>query len=1097
MRFSTPHAPRRFRKVLAPVLPLALMALAASAPPPAPASSAPDTGRALRLGDEHAYPYRLAAGDFFDAVADQDGIDLSLELRDPDGRKVLQVDGPNGAWWQEELAAVAERPGVYTLLVRPACSPCEPGRYRLAVDAGHPPGDRDRLRVEAVQLVESANEAFGSRLGRDPDPALREVAVRELALREQALGLWRRAGDRRREAETLHCMGAVLQELGHPQEAAERFHDAASVWSELAVPDRRGYALIHAATEDVTLFRFDEAQGHLEESLRIARAAGSTALGSAVSRFLEDQYLDRDPRAAIGPLHELLDLARQAHDRPFETAVFVNLGYVYDDLAEREEALRCHQEALRLARELKDWGKELNALVNFGSFYQSLGEWEEALAYNRKALDIGREHRSSSGQAVALNNLAVIYEGMGDLPHALDFYGQALERARQARPSDVRNVLINAGNGPAFVYLKQGQPRQALERSLQVLPLAQGNPAFEAVVRQALGQAYRELADFAASRKELDQARQLAHERGDGPREMKILLEKARTERAAGDLDKSMEYLQAGMSLLEEQRRKVLSPELRATFLASRQSFYEFQVDTLMSRGLEAEALRASERARARSLLDLLAMAGTDLREGADPELVKRERRLQAEVEAREKERLDLVGQGASADRLAAARLRIEDAVAREKEAEEELQASHPRYASLAHTEPLSVPEIQGQVLDGGALLLEYALGQEHSYLWALGPDSIHSFVLPGRAGIEKQARHLYELLSEPGERSGRAERERQIARAEDELGRTLLGPVRDRLGDRPLLIVADGALQYLPFAALPDPAAAPGARTPLIAGRPVVTLPSASALALLRRELAGRRTPAKTLAVIADPVFDPQDDRVAGARRPRAPTTRSIPRPVGRRVARPVLASHRRGDAEERSARPDRLARLRFSQIEADQIAALVAPDQRFEATGFDASLATATSGRLSSYRYVHFATHGLIDSHRPEMSSLVLSLVDRQGRPQNGYLRLHDIYRLDLDADLVVLSACQTALGREIRGEGLVGLTRGFMYAGSPRVLATLWSVDDRATADLMKRFYSHLLRGRVSPAEALRRAQVELWKEGRSPYLWAGFTLQGEWK
>lgn len=152
-----------------------------------------------------------------------------------------------------------------------------------------------------------------------------------------------------------------------------------------------------------------------------------------------------------------------------------------------------------------------------------------------------------------------------------------------------------------------------------------------------------------------------------------------------------------------------------------------------------------------------------------------------------------------------------------------------------------------------------------------------------------------------------------------------------------------------------------------------------------------------------------------------------------------------------------------------------------------------------MSRYRVLHFATHGLLNSQHPELSGIVLSLVDERGRPQDGFLRLHEIYNLKLGADLVVLSACQTALGKEIKGEGLVGLTRGFMYAGAPRVVSSLWNVDDRATAELMKRFYEAMFIQGMPPAAALRAAQTSLRREKgwAAPYYWAGFTLQGEWR
>ena len=168
-------------------------------------------------------------------------------------------------------------------------------------------------------------------------------------------------------------------------------------------------------------------------------------------------------------------------------------------------------------------------------------------------------------------------------------------------------------------------------------------------------------------------------------------------------------------------------------------------------------------------------------------------------------------------------------------------------------------------------------------------------------------------------------------------------------------------------------------------------------------------------------------------------------------------------------------------------------------KATDFKASRATATSPELSKYRIVHFATHGLLNSEHPELSGLVLSLVDESGKPQNGFLRLHEIYNLKLSADLVVLSGCQTALGKQVKGEGLIGLTRGFMYAGAARVVVSLWEVNDEATAELMKKFYEAMFKKGMRPAAALRTAQLAMWKSPwwKAPYYWAGFELQGEYR
>jgi CHAT domain-containing protein len=337
-----------------------------------------------------------------------------------------------------------------------------------------------------------------------------------------------------------------------------------------------------------------------------------------------------------------------------------------------------------------------------------------------------------------------------------------------------------------------------------------------------------------------------------------------------------------------------------------------------------------------------------------------------------------------------------------------------------------------------------------------------------------------------------------------------LLDPVASLLGNNRLIIVADGVLQYIPFAALPIPGRVtiPHARmengslprsgelVPLVMEHEIVSLPSAATIAVLREQLADRQPAPKTVALLADPVFSDEDGRVkkmaADHKAPNESTNPDPQRGALERAERDAVAlGVLRGDSG--------FPRLTETRQEAIRIAALVPGAEQRQYLDFQASRATAMSRDLSEFRYVHFATHGLLDTLRPELSGIVLSLVDEQGRQQNGFLFAHEVYNLKLPAELVVLSGCQTGLGKEIKGEGFVGLTRGFMYAGAARVMASLWKVNDQATAELMERFYRGVLRKKQRPAEALRAAQIEMWQQSRwkAANYWAAFVLQGEWR
>ncbi|MGH9332512.1 MAG: CHAT domain-containing protein, partial [Vicinamibacteria bacterium] len=401
------------------------------------------------------------------------------------------------------------------------------------------------------------------------------------------------------------------------------------------------------------------------------------------------------------------------------------------------------------------------------------------------------------------------------------------------------------------------------------------------------------------------------------------------------------------------------------------------------------------------------------------------------------------------------------------------IRASSPLYAERVAPAPVDLKRIQTEVLDSDTLLLEYSFGEERSFLWAVTHRSVESHVLPGRDEIESRARRVYELLTV----SHRRQRRRETELALEDLSRILLGPLGALDAER-IAVVSDGALQFVPFAAL----AVDG--RPLLERHEVVHLPSASVFSALRREHEARPPAPRALAVIADPVLERDDPRVAsGASNPgdgSEPATGDLLRSI----ADTGLAS---------------VVRLPFTRDEAEAVLAMAGEEETLRALDFDASRKTVVSGELSQYRLVHFATHGILNSRHPELSGLVLSLVDSMGRPIDGFLRLYDVYALKLRADLVVLSACRTALGEEVDGEGLTGLVRGFMYAGAPRVIAALWDVRDESTAELMKRFYRGLLDDGLSPSRALRNAQLHLASSERfgAPYYWAGFVLQGEWR
>jgi tetratricopeptide (TPR) repeat protein len=684
------------------------------------------------------------------------------------------------------------------------------------------------------------------------------------------------------------------------------------------------------------------------------------------------------------------------------------------------------------------------------------------------------------GEAATLNNIGLVYNSLGEKQKALEYYGQVLPLIRTVgNRSGEAATLHNIGS----VYHSLGEEQKALDYYSQALPL-----------RRAVG---------------------------DRDGEAKTLLGIARVESGQGKLLDARSTIESALNIIESLRTKVVSLELRSSYFATTQDFYEFSIDLHMhlhklhsDRGYDRAALQTVERARARSLLEGLAEARLEIRSGADPALLERERVLRQLLSAKTERQILLLNGKHTEQQAAAVADEINALTAQYRDLEADIRAKSPRYASLTQPQPLKSEEIQRQVLDDQTLLLEYFLGKERSYLWVVSTNRIRSYELPKREEIEEAALHVKKLLTaratyEKGESPER--RQTRISEAETRypgeaarLSKMILWPAISELSGKRLAIVPDGELQEVAFGALPVPRAESSSRNqttdgnesgewqPLIVEHEIVSLPSASALAVLRRETAGREPAAKAFVVFADPVFDKDDDRIKLARAARSEKTEGT-------ETEDIASRNLLQAAKEVLGEDTDIPRLPYSRAEAEAILSVTPKAESLKALDFKASRATAMSGALSRYRIVHFATHGLLDKVHPELSGVVLSLVDRKGKRQNGFLQLHDVYNLNLPAEMVVLSACQTGLGKSVRGEGLVGLTRGFMYAGSKRVVASLWSVQDLATAELMKRFYRAMLGERkMRPAEALRAAQVEMWKQKRwrSPYYWGGFMLYGEW-
>ena len=883
----------------------------------------------------------------------------------------------------------------------------------------------------------------------------------------QALPIERAAGDRSAEAETLNNIGGVHFSLGSTHKALDYYEQALSVERARGDRDREGRTLNNVGGVHFSVGETQQALEYYHEALDISRAFGNRSDEAATLNNIGAVYdVLWEKQKALDHYNQALEIRQAIGDERGVGTILNNIGAVYDSLGEKDKALDEYKRVLLIRQSFDDRAGEATTLTNMGLVYYSQGDWQGALEYYERALPLHRKAGNRSGEAQTLNNIGLVYQSKRDLQTALGYYNQSLPIEHDLGDHSREAITLdNIGS----VYDSQGEFKRALDYYDQALTISRavGERAVEAAT----------LLNIA-----------VVNIRTDQPRDARRQLEEA-------------------LAIIESLRNKVLSHELRTSFFASQTGYYDIYVDLLMqmhrrdpNAGYDRQAFEASEKGNARSLLDLLNEAGAHIHRGADPRLLERETTIHQQLNAVALRRTKLLNQPETAQKLSEIDQQLRDLESQNQQVEAEIRQNSPQYAALTQPRPASVAETQQQILDPDTVLLEFALGEERSYLWLVTSTTFASFELPRRPDIEQASQRAYSLLTARVQRRVQADKDYETAAAA--LSNLLLSQVAPQLGHHRLVIVADGALNYIPFSALPAPASSSTPHTryaPLLVDHEVVQLPSASVLGLLRREIAGRPIPPKEVFVVADPVFSARDRRVKppelqqGSTLLAHTTKDDVVAPA--EVETNQMARLQADVGLERG--DDSWPRLEGTRDEAQSILAL-APAGSKMALDFEASRAIATSSELSQYRYLHFATHGTVDSQHPELSGLVLSMVNQYGEPVNGFLRLQDIYNLNLPVELVVLSACETGIGKEVRGEGLMGLTRGFMYAGAPRVVVSLWKVKDTPTAELMGKFYEGMLRQKLRPAAALRAAQLAMWQDPRwrAPYYWAAFVLQGEW-
>ncbi len=1037
--------------------------------------------RELPANTSHSYSLALQAGQYVQITARQISVDLAMAWFDPEGNEAAS-SSRSYLKGEEVIFYLAESSGTFTLQVSAAEKFNQSGSYQLLAHVQARPTEREQQTAKAFALLRRAAHAL--------DTQGRAALAQTIKDNEAAIDLLEKAGARDGLAIAVNKLAGLYENYqGAALKAEPQYERALALWRERNDQYEIAATLIHLGDLYRVTGRAGQASATYESAVAAAQQLGASKLHGV---SLNGLGLSLDQIGEKQRAIEVFEQARQLYstlaDQNGLAAAHNNLALVYNGLGDYQKAIDATSLSIAIKRQINapplDLAPSLNALA---VALHNVGRAQAALVPLEEALQIVNAAGHKFGQAVTLNNLGLVYLVL-DPVKARNYYEQAVVLRRAVGD---QAGLARTLNGLGTLFFQAGDLEQARVNWEGALAAAHAARVvdIEALILRGLGKLYARQENFDKQQQCVQQGWEIARRIQSASLERVFAGDLALLLAAQNKLVEARPYFEDFFRLNETMRTQLRGQESRSSFATFAQDVYPYYVDLLMKQNEPAAALALNESTQARSLVELLAEAQAEIKQGVDAELLAEQTRLQTLLNTQAAARSRLLSGQPTAAQLQASEKEIAALTWQYQESQSRLRAASPRYAALTQPQALTLMDIQQQVLDEETVLLEFALGPQRSHLFVVTASVFESYVLPKRAEIEQAARAVYRLLStQPVQAKNPGEPARRLSQL---LLAPLAGQLSGRWKNKRLLIVAPGALQYIPFGVLP----APASNQSLLTNHEIISLPSASVLAVLRKELAGRAPAAQTVAVLGDPVFSEADSRVKTAL-----TKQSVapPAPTMQQPAALVASSLQRAVRSVTGAERAGLQRLLFSRDEAEAITAF-APAASLKALDFQASRATALSEQLAQYRIIHFATHGLLDSAHPELSGLALSLVDESGQPQDGYLRLNEIYNLKLNADLVVLSACQTGLGKDIKGEGLIGLTRGFMYAGAPRVVASLWQVNDAATAVLMKRFYRGLLKEKLRPAAALRQAQLELRKKPawRAPYYWGAFVLQGEWK
>lgn len=984
-------------------------------------------------------------------------------------------------------------------------------------------------QTAAVEFEKSANES-----GNQWSSESLKIGIN---LYQQSSAEWNKIKNFKKASVTLQEAGRLLLILGENESALKNFQEAYKIAEthQLDAESSKIHSLISLAFQKTG--DLNKSQKHLDDASRFMRSSGDKSAqawyfyASAEQLYLQHQY-----REAVKSYKQSLNLWSELGEwrRYGETCIYIAYTFFAD--GDLSEGLNYASEAERTLSEIGNRRGVALSQIATGHILSSLNLKQKALEYYAKANENIPADLDLLEKGALLNGFGAIYEYYGDFEASLKFRIEAFEAFKRDNYLDGQMATMHSVIGLSFRLNKLEQAAFFIKESERLSKVLNDKYYITLV--------YRVIGDNFFDRNQNEEAvnfyhRSLANTTGIGSRTNYILIhhklgriylrtsqndlaEKhfnlslsesirlknhfiqaenyyylAQLERTLNQPEKSLLSAKKSVEITDLLSSDVLSSKLKQKYFSSIYDRYELLTNLLINSrnqvnevDFSIQALQTSEKSRARSMLENLAFSEASFTKDADGETVSREKEILFLLNAKADKLTDLLSKNGDKPETEKLDVEINELEHELENIKANLKQNSPVYSAIKNPAPFDVAEFQRDVLDDNSLLLEFSFGKEESYLWVIGKTEVNSYILPPREQIESRIEKLRQLIDSREMLEGETVENYQARVSESEavykseakqLSNELFGQVADKFSNKRLLIVPDGKLHYFPVAALPFPNSTDN--QPILLTNEVVYEPSAATLTLLMRNGLRTSDATKNLLVFSDPIFSNQDARVANTENANEIKPDNSLKVEKFRFAESLTS----------------LVRLNASKDEADSIVEIVGAADSTTLSGAAATRERALDASIADYRIVHFATHGLIKEDRPELSGIVLSQVDEGGQSLNGVVRLQDIYAMNLSADAVVLSACSTGIGKEVKGEGLMSLNNAFLQTGAKSVVSSLWKVDDYAAQELMKNFYHELSSGTATTSEALRRAQIKMRQnpQYQSPFYWAAFTIQGDFK